>query len=337
MKGGKKNIIIAWVAYQRRTESLAKYYDLDVYYHHYPWEEKYNFLKPVSYIFKFIQTFITLFKTGAKFVFVQVPPTFPIYAVMIWCKITKAKYIVDCHNTMLYDDGPWIKFPLAKYMLRKSAGVLIHNQDIMNRVQHLQLPAFLVPDPIPEIAVDKSIQSIRGIDIQNEKYIIVPCSFAGDEPIQELFDAMELSSGTHFICTWFKERLPAAFQHHIPQNLRLTGFLDEKEFNALHANAIGSIVLTTREGTQPSGAAEAIALEVPLIISDIATTRNLYNEAGIFVNNTASSIADGIQYALQNEAAIKGKLKTLKQKLKADINHHLLAFKDKIDQLQTIK
>src|SRR4051812_43797993 len=124
-----RHISIAWVAYQRRAESLAKYFNLDMHYMHYKWEEKSKYLKPVSYIFKFIQTLITLFKTNAQVIFVQVAPTLPLYAIVFYCKLRKAIFIADCHNTTFYD-SIWIKLPFAKKMLYSANTVFVHNEDI---------------------------------------------------------------------------------------------------------------------------------------------------------------------------------------------------------------
>jgi glycosyltransferase involved in cell wall biosynthesis len=118
----------------------------------------------------------------------------------------------------------------------------------------------------------------------------------------------------------------------MPANIRLTGFLNEKEFNAFYANASAAIVLTNREGTQPSGAAEAISLGVPLVISDIATTRRLYSDAAVFVQSDSSSIAKGVQHALNNQSELRERLKTLKEKLSAENSNQLLVFKEKLDR-----
>ena len=331
MKNKKNRISLAWVAYQRRAESLARYYDLDLYYQHYKWEEKSKYYKPVAYIFKLIQTFSTLFKTRAKIIFLQQPPTFPLYAVAFYCWLTKAIYVADCHNTTFYD-STWSKFPFLKSLLRKAMTVLVHNEDIVDKVKDWGMPILLLRDPIPQINVDENITNIGGIDIKKDRYVIIPGSFATDEPMDEVFKAIRSLPDVIFACTWFKERLPGELQKEVPKNLRLTGFLEEREFNALYANASAAIVLTNREGTQPSGAAEAISLNVPLVVSDIATTRKLYSQAAIFVRSEGDSIAQGVQQALHDQAGIRLRLKDLKEKLSSGNNQQLLLLKEQLDR-----
>jgi glycosyltransferase involved in cell wall biosynthesis len=128
--------------------------------------------------------------------------------------------------------------------------------------------------------------------------------------------------------------MPKDQQKNIPLNLCLTGFLNEEDFNAFYANAAAAIVLTTREGTQPSGASEAIALNIPLVISDIATTRRLYKDAPVFVNSDAASIANGVRLALNNRTELKRKLNELKEKLSTENNNQLAAFKERMTALE---
>lgn len=327
----KKNVSIAWVAYQRRAESLAKYFDLDMYYIHYNWEEKSKYYKPVSYIFKLLDTFKVLLKTKTKIIFVQIAPTLPLYPILLYCRLKKAIFIADCHNTTFYDSF-WIKLPFAKKMLHKANVVFVHNEDILEKVKDWKLPVYLLRDPIPEIKVNNEISTIAGIKIKEQEYVIIPGSFASDEPLDELFNAIRLSPGILFACTWFKERLPKEQQKDVPKNLRLTGFLNEEDFNAFYSNANAAIVLTTREGTQPSGASEAISLNVPLIVSDIATTRRLYSEAAVFVKSDAASIAEGVNYALQHQSELKAKLKTLKERISDEINKQLIQFKQYLEK-----
>ena len=117
------------------------------------------------------------------------------------------------------------------------------------------------------------------------------------------------------------------FRAEAPDNIRFTGFLDEPYFNALYANANAAIVLTTREGTQPSGASEAIALGVPLVISDIDTTRRLYKDAPIFVKNESDSIAKGVRVGLAEYHELAKRITDLKNTLKKDVEVQVSALK----------
>ena len=59
--------------------------------------------------------------------------------------------------------------------------------------------------------------------------------------------------------------------------------------------------MTTREGTQPSAASEAISLEIPLIVSDLDTTRKLYKNTPVYIENTTQGILTGVAQAFHEQ------------------------------------
>ncbi|MCK5662792.1 MAG: hypothetical protein KAI17_04855, partial [Thiotrichaceae bacterium] len=115
MPKSRKNLFLVWCPFQRRAQSLAKAFDLDGYYYHYAWEEKGMIFKMLSYFGKFMATFRDLIRYRPKYVFIQLSPTPLLYATAMYCAVTRSHYISDCHNRMIYD-GPFIKWPFAKYL-----------------------------------------------------------------------------------------------------------------------------------------------------------------------------------------------------------------------------
>ncbi|MEM6262747.1 MAG: glycosyltransferase [Bacteroidota bacterium] len=317
-----KSMFIAWVPYQRRSESLAHQLGIDLRYYHYKWEVKSKFHKAWSYVLKFSKTLGDLFRERPDLVFMQLAPTPVLYASAIYKLFTGADYIADCHNTMIFD-GHWVHWPFAKSLMRKSRMILVHNNDVLIHTEKLRFNVTVLRDPVPEITVDQTVKEVAGVQVKDEPYIIVPCSFDVDEPIEELFEACHQCPEIKFMTTWYHERLPQEVKDQAPENIIFTGFLPENEFSALYAHANGAIVLTTREGTQPSGASEALSLHVPLIVSDIETTRGLYGSAAVFVDNNAESIAAGAKEAVANFSDYQQKMATLKQAFVKEIGEQI--------------
>ncbi len=311
MNDNKNNMFLVWSSFQRRAETLSNVLGMDLYYYHYSWEEKGKLFKLLSYIIKFSVSLADMFRMSPKIVFIQLAPTPLLYAAVIYCKIKGAYYASDCHNTMIYD-ASWINWPFAKKMLAGSISLIVHNDDVMAEANRIGLMPTVLRDPLPNIKSDHSIRRVGGITLDAEKYIIVPGSMAIDEPLEELFKAARLVPKVQLILTWYKEKLPADLHDKVPDNCRFTGFLPEVEFNTLYEQANGAIVLTTREGTQPSGASEAIALGVPLVISRIETTQSLYKDSVVYVDNVATSIAAGVMEVLENQELWQGKVSSLR-------------------------
>jgi len=325
----RKNLFIVWNPFQRRSESLAKVFGLKMQYIHFRWEEKNKLFKAISYIPKFFLTMRALLVYKPKYIFIQLAPTPLLYTVALYCFFSGAEYISDCHNTMIYDDH-WIKWPFAKKLLRRSYITLTHNDDVSKLADDLAISSLILRDPLPVMNVSDEIDTVSTINIKCTEYVIIPCGMAPDEPVSELFEVARSMPDLLFMMTWFKEGLSPDVRTEAPDNLHFTGFLDENAFNALYANANVALVLTTREGTQPSGAAEAIALGIPLVVSDISTTRRLYNEACVFVNNDPESIKSGLQYALKNSNVLSENIAGLRADLVKDSESQVTSVKSRL-------
>jgi glycosyltransferase involved in cell wall biosynthesis len=326
MSKSGKNLYIVWNPFQRRAESMAVAFDLETKYFHFKWEERGRLFKAISYAPKFFLTIYALFKDKPKYVFVQLAPTPLLYAVAVYKMFSGNHYISDCHNTMLYDDH-WIKWPLAKELLRWSYITLVHNDDVREHADRQRIESRILRDPLPVMAISDQFREIAGISLKGTEYVIIPCSMAADEPVQELFDAARKVPSVLFMVTWFSERLPTDLRTQAPNNIRFTGFLPEPEFNTLYANANAALVLTTREGTQPSGAAEAISLGIPLLVSEIRTTKRLYKDAPLYVKNDANSIAAGIRMALDDRETLSEAIAGLRESLVEEVDSQINAVK----------
>lgn len=318
MSINKENIFIVWTRFQRRSETLSKIYKLRVFYFYYSWENINKLYKCLAYFLKFLETSYVLFKYKPPVVFIQLAPALLLYIAAFYRFLTGNKYVSDCHNTMIYD-GPYAEWPLVGVLLKRSHILIVHNYDVKRIAEKKNLPAVVLQDPLPEIAISDIFEEIDGINIIKDSYIISPCSYGGDEPIDELFKALEKVAQVKVVLTGDYRRLKPEFRNRVPANVIFTGFLKESAFNSIYANATAALVLTTREGTQPSGASEAIALNVPLIVSDIDTTRSLYKDAAIYVKNESESIENGILLAMENEKYFKDKL----FKFKADFSEEI--------------
>jgi len=320
------NVFIVWNPFQRRAQTLADAFGLEIYYFHFKWEERGKLFKAISYLGKFALTLKTLFQHRPRYVFIQLAPTPLLYAAAFYRLLMGNRYISDCHNTMIYD-ASWIHWPFAKRLLRASYITLVHNDDVKAHADRLEIAAEILRDPLPSMEIPDEVTTVADIPIKTTDYVIIPCSMAVDEPVHELFAAARAVPDMIFVMTWFADRLPIDLRSQAPENMRFTGFLPEKDFNALYANARAALVLTTREGTQPSGAAEAISLGVPLIVSELRTTKRLYGDAPVYVQNEPDSIIRGVQDARSNHDSIARAVSELRQDL----------IDDAASQIKTVK
>ena len=307
-----KTVFIIWKVYQRRVEAIREKLNAEPVYLHYRWEEKSKLHKLVSYVFKIAGTYRVLLTVRPKLFYVQAPPAFLLYAVWIYGNLTDARYVVDAHNSIV-DGSLWSRMPFVRHTLRQAATVLVHNEEMAVHASRSVLPHTVLMDRPPEVEPMNYPYPAELLGDRMRPKVAIPCSYDTDEPLEEMRQATLLLPHVDFYITWYAEKLPAAYVAGFGPNTRFTGFLPQAEFDGLLANADAILVLTTREGTQPSGATEALAFEKPLVVSDLGIIRRMFPKGAIYIGNTASDIAVGISRALERREQLAGEMKEFKK------------------------
>jgi glycosyltransferase involved in cell wall biosynthesis len=215
-------------------------------------------------------------------------------------------------------DGPWIKFPFAVASLKRAQYVLVHNPDIADMARKYGLDVTVSRDQLPKVPQYVDDQVLEKFNLKKGQYVIVPWNFAADEPIREFSECARALPEVQFVATWFKERLNNELLKAMPGNVCFSGFLEVDIFNQLFYHAGAALSLTIREGTQPSAASEAIAFGIPVVVSDLQTTRRLYGDKVVFVRNEPQSIAEGLTQAL-SDPVWRDKIKELRLEFDAQL------------------
>jgi len=318
MPAKKKGALIAWVEYQRRVEVLAPFLELEVYYFSYSWETRSKILKAFSFVPKFFKTLVCLFRNRPSLVLVQFPPAPALYCVALYAWLTGARYVSDCHWGVTNEN--WLNWVFVKKLLAQGQ-LIVHNEHLVEQVKAgLRVTPWVLRDGVAKKQVIKlgSAAWLDTLGLTPQKYVLFPCSFSLDEPLQEMLEAARLLPEIRFVLTWYSEKLPKEMRESLPANVLLTGFLPVDDFNDLFANAGLALVLTMHEAVQLSGMQEAMAFEIPAVVSDLKTTRFLYKEYPVYVRNEAQAIAEGIAQAFQNRVNLEARMKNLRMESEAE-------------------
>jgi glycosyltransferase involved in cell wall biosynthesis len=325
----KKGVFIVWKKFQRRVEVLAPFLDLEVHYFYYSWEEKSKILKALSYFLKSIDTFKCLFLKKPSLVFIQFPPAPALYCVALYSFLTGSRYVSDCHIGLT--NANWLKWIHAKKLLIKGP-MIVHNEHLIEQViRSMNVKPFVVRDGIAKrqsVDIRKS-SLLDDLGLPPKSYVIIPGSFSWDEPLREVIEAARMLPEIMFVLTWHFNRLSRTIRNNLPSNILLTGYLQIDDFNYLFANSGVALVLTKHEAVQLSGMQEAMAFEIPAVVTDLKTTRFLYKNYPVYVRNDPESIAYGVTYAFQNRHDLEEKIKKLRIETERE-------FFDQIVNLRTI-
>ena len=166
-------------------------------------------------------------------------------------------------------------------------------------------------------------------------YVLLPWSLHTDEPLIEAFEAINRMPEQKFVLTGDARKLAPELSSNLPANLTVPGYLPTVQFNELFAHAAAVLVLTTRDLTQLSGMAEAMAFEIPAVISDTATTRYLYGSAPVYVSNDPEAIRSGVVEALQTADERVRELKALRLRTEEEFERQVNNLVQKIVTLQS--
>ena len=325
-----KSVFIVWRNFQRRPEVLAPRLGTQLVYFRCSWSEHSFFHKVLSYIVNALSTAFFLLKNRPSVVFIQLAPTPLLYIAWIYALIFKSQIVSDCHNSMI--QGEWINWPFARIFLSKTI-VLVHNKFILaEATKKLNFEPLVLRDGFETINAEYSLEILDKFGLQPGSYVIMPWGLASDEPLLEALSAARQMPEKRFVITWHLERIPSAVRANMPDNVVLTGYLDNSDFTAIFANAGVALVLTKREGTQLSGMAEAISFKVPAVISNLQTTKGLYGNAACYVDNEAFSIARGIKEAFQRCDELKANMVLLQEQTEVEIERQLQILREKINE-----
>jgi glycosyltransferase involved in cell wall biosynthesis len=132
-------------------------------------------------------------------------------------------------------------------------------------------------------------------------------TYASDEPHTELFQAAETLRSkevtfhvTGKVRTDILARLPPK-----PDNVVLTGFLPEPDYWNLLGSCDVVVDLTTMPDCLVCGAYEAIAAGRALVLTGNTPSRELFEDAALYTQNSASAIAASVTEALTRQGDLE--------------------------------
>jgi glycosyltransferase involved in cell wall biosynthesis len=274
-------IFVAWRRLSRRTEDLSRELGLEL-----------VFIRDrLPYAKAFAKTLEILRKKKPRMVFVQLPQGPLLAEVITLSKLLKFRIAADVHTGFIYTTTfkeTLLNKPFHRY-LRSADLVLAHNilekELIVKKVRVTEDKVMVVYDPLP---TPSQRLTKPEIDVDFNRAIVLPVSWAPDEPIDravEEFLKSRASKEYTLIITGNYKRNPklynkvveAAKKFEARNNIVLTGFIPGEQYWYLLKNCKLVIVLTNREYTIPHTMWEAVAVQKPFAT---VKTRTLEMELG---------------------------------------------------------
>jgi len=309
----KKQLFVAWVPFQRRSVSMAAYFNYELEFVALSFKNR--LLRPFEYVIKALKTLGLLVSRSPQVVWLQLPPTILLYLGYLYKATLKrdAIIIADCHNATFRK--PWIALPGIVRLLNSCSLVLVHSEQVEQQAKDLGIAPDLVcllEDPPSVIEPDSGASGTSDAIAPKQPipyahpWALCPCSFNRDEPIGELIAAAGLAPEITFVITGKPSRAKGIHDlSNLPKNVVLSGFLPLDRFDELLLSADVVLGLTKLDGIQLSAAVEAIGAGTPMVLSNTTLLKKLFYKGAIYVDsNIPKSIAQGAQQAIAGHSTL---------------------------------
>lgn len=207
-------------------------------------------------------------------------------------KILHQYTVIDAHNAGIFPlEGRSSFLNILSRMINSLADmVIVSNENLQKYLKKSGINAVAIPDPIP------TLQPRQVYKIPHDRFAVVfICTWATDEPYKEVIKAAEhLDESFIIYVTGNVKRTNGDIRDNLPDNIELTGYLSEEDYESLLASCDVAMALTTRDDCLLCGAYEGVAAGKPLILSDKPALKNYFNSGAVFTENKSAMIANSI-------------------------------------------
>lgn len=319
----KKILWIAWEKH-RRTIELCNYFGINLII--------YNNIRNriAKYIVYSLKSIINIIHLKPAVLIVQNPSIVLTFIACLLKPIFRYKLLADTHNAGLMPESNLLKmFPFVYRYFQKAADItIVTNSELANIVTRNNGRPFVMPDKLPEISLSRNDRAPK-----NKFKIVYICTFGIDEPYMQFIEAAgHFNSDILFFVTGKWKMASNLLLTDRPANLIFTDFLPDDEYWDLLLTSDLIIDLTNRQDCLVCGAYEAVAAEVPLVLSDTTALRKHFNKGVVFTSNTTDDIAKNINNAINNIQYLKSEIVCLKSDLQNDWNQIAQTFRNHLEK-----
>lgn len=329
-----KLTFIAWSKLSTRTRNLA----------HHLGAELFFIQDRFPYISAWIKTG-QLTKLKPDVVIIQLPQGPLLYRVLGLAKKHGFRVVTDVHTGFLISDSVKSLILNAPFrrLLRKTNLVVLHNENLVMIAKRYGLgddKTIVVYDPPPRLLELEPIEYLT-----HKKIILVPASWANDEPLDYIvreYVASSICEDYMLVITGNPSRNRKLYlnikkylrnDNKCSRNIVLTGFISDNQYMWLLQSSSIVITVTRREYTLLSSLWESIYHNKPALVSKTKTLSSLLgNNYPCFFTMSPNSLRRMLEKCLR-EAKISSHIINLYEELRRKAQNSLNTFVEKLKSL----
>lgn len=332
----QKKIFIVWGREMQLSNNLGRALGAEVIQIYY--QKIFGFKIPVilRYLAQGAVSLFILFKNRPGTVIVQNPPVFAPLAVLLYCKLSGAKFAIDSHTAAFLDDK-WVAFYwLFKYVARRARLNSCHNFKNLEILKNWGVESAMVMQfynpvyDLEKLSDPLENEKIERILSKSAWPIMMVNRFANDDDWGTVVKTAELMPEADFFITGNQKEAVSALKT-LPANIILTGYLKHDEFLKLMHRSSVILAFTLRPDTVLWSIREIMALSKPFITTDSQVLRHYFNEVGLFTKSDAFELKERILEAREKTALIKEKIKIFLEHDKKRWDGEIASYKKYLD------
>lgn len=309
----KKNIFVIWGREVKHSQYLAMALGARPVQIYYDKIWGMNISWPVRYVVQTLATWLVLFKERPNIVYVQNPPAIAPLACLVYCKLFRAKLMIDTH-TAAFLDKKWMRFYwLFKFVARQADLNSCHNYKNLEILKSWGVqPTMVLQASNPEFSESELQKPLAEAKLEallrtGKPSVLMVNRFANDDDYLTVIKTAKLMPEMTFFISgnYAKAKdLPNV----LPDNVCLTGYLDHSEFMKLMYRSKVVLAFTRRADTVLWSVREILALRKPFVTTDSEVMRHYFSEVGLFASSEAQDIKEQIELAIAKEKELTGKM-----------------------------
>jgi len=301
----KKGVWITWEV-QRRNKGISSALEWPLY------EISYDGNRIIRYIKSLFMTFMILLKERAEVVVVQNPSILLAIFAILMKYFFRYKCIIDAHNAGIFprEGRSSLLNAVSRLIQRRADYTIVTNESLALTVNKNNGRVIVVPDRLPEPPYDVEFPILTGK--VNFAFI---CTYSSDEPYDEVVKAAR-KLPKDIVIHFTGKNAGKINPNNIPENVKLLGFLPERNYWGLLSSVDCIIVLTLREHCLVCGAYEAVSLGKPMILSKTTAIKNYFSLGSIYTEPNAESIRQAVLDFIDQRDSLVKELIVLENKLK---------------------
>lgn len=255
---------------------------------------------PIKYCVLSWKTWRFLRTRRPQYVFFLQPPAPLLVTAYAYAVATGGVTLLGDLHSGFFNDRKWSWFTNIGLRLLKRHHVLVTNEPLAEQIGSRVDDVHVLHDVLRP--------STRSSGPVKEPYILLPLSYAADEPLESI---MEAARATPEVTWKLTGRAPASLRARAGQNVEFTGFISNNEYEELLKEASAVLALTSRADTMQRAGYEALCANVPLLASDQVVLRQFFVDAAIYTDHDAVALAGAVKQTLDQGDELRLKSEAL--------------------------